>query len=153
MTDIEKVLQAVKKSCLENRIPYLLIGGIANIFHGSDRVTRDIDVVVFVDYHEKEKIVEAFKKEFRGRVRNPLSFLEKHFVLPLMHKTTEIEVDVSLGFSEFERKALSRSKKMRLGHTELNVCSSEDLILFKLVAARPGDLLDVQEMMRRYRGN
>jgi predicted nucleotidyltransferase component of viral defense system len=152
MTDIEAVLQDLKKCCLKSQIPYLLIGGIANIFHGSARVTRDIDIIVFVDYREKKKVLEAFEKEFRERVRNPLTFLEKHFVLPLMHKASEMEVDVSLGFSEFEKKALNRSKKLKLGRTELNVCSAEDLILFKLVASRPRDLLDVQELMSRYQG-
>lgn len=78
-------------------------------------------------------------------------FLKKNFVLPLTHQSTEIEVDISLGFSGFEKKALSRSKKMKFKNVELNVCTTEDLILFKLVAARQRDLLDVQELMHRHK--
>lgn len=152
MTDFQKVLKSIENTCVKNNISYILIGGFANILHGSVRTTRDIDVVVFVKYDEMERVVTAFKKEFCGRVENQLQFLKKYFVLPLTHFSTKIEVDLSLGFSEFEKNALARSKKIKFQDVEINVCSVEDLILFKLVAARPRDLLDVQELMYRYRG-
>ena len=152
MTDYEKVLQSIKNTCFNNNLPYIVIGGFANILHGSDRTTCDVDIVVFVDYYEMDKVIKAFKKEFKWRIKDPLQFLQKNFVLPLTHQSTEIEVDVSLGFSGFEKEALTRSKKMKFKNVELNVCTAEDLILFKLVAARPRDLLDIQEVMYRYRG-
>ena len=152
MTDFEKVLQSIKNTCFNNSFPYIIIGGFANILHGSDRTTRDVDIVLFVDYYEMERVVSAFEKDFKWRIKDPLHFVEKNFVLPLTHQSTEIEVDVSLGFSGFEKKALSRSKKMKFKNVELNVCTAEDLILFKLVAARPRDLLDIQEVMQRFRG-
>jgi len=152
MTDFEKVLQSINNTCLNNSFPYIIIGGFANILHGSGRTTRDVDIVIFVDYYEMKRAVNAFEKDFKWRIKDPLQFVEKNFVLPLTHQPTEIEVDVSLGFSGFEKRALSRSKKMKFKNVELNVCTAEDLILFKLVAARPRDLLDIQEVMQRFRG-
>lgn len=152
MTEFQRVFQSLKNTCINNKFPYMLIGGMANIIHGSTRTTQDVDVVVFVEYHELGEVVAAFQDAFLSRVSDPLSFMKNHFVLPLTHRKTEIDIDVSIGFSQFEQRALARCKKMKFGDIELNVCSAEDLILFKLVAARPRDLLDVQELMHRYRG-
>jgi len=62
---------------------------VANLLHGSDRTTRDVDLVVYVEYHEMEKVVKSFEAEFRSRIQDPLKFLEDHFVLPLAKYQSE----------------------------------------------------------------
>ena len=127
----------------------MLIGGLANVLHGADRTTRDVDIVVFAKLGDINKVVGAFQEDFVSRVADLLVFAGRNFVLPLTHKATGIYADVSLGFSEFEKSALTRGKKLLLHDIELNVCTKEDLIIFKLVAGRPRDLSDVQEIIHR----
>jgi hypothetical protein len=60
-----------------------------------------------------------------------------------------VPVDVSLGVLPFEVEVLERAVRWRLSPTiELVVCSPEDLLIYKLVAGRPRDLLDVEGIVR-----
>jgi len=55
-----------------------------------------------------------------------------------------VPIDVSLGALPFEVEVLERAVRWRLSPTvELVVCSPEDLLIYKLIAGRPRDLLDV----------
>jgi hypothetical protein len=54
-----------------------------------------------------------------------------------------------LGALPFEIEVLARASPWRLSpRIKLLVCSPEDLIVYKLVAGRPRDLLDVEGIVR-----
>jgi hypothetical protein len=60
-----------------------------------------------------------------------------------------VPIDVSLGALPFEIEVLERASRWRLSPTiELVVCSPEDLLIYKLVAGRPRDMLDVEGIVR-----
>jgi len=60
-----------------------------------------------------------------------------------------VPIDVSLGALPFEIEVLERASLWELGPgLTLRVCSAEDLIVYKLVAARPRDLLDLEGVVR-----
>ena len=66
-----------------------------------------------------------------------------------MHRSLGVKVDISAALSEFERRAIQRNKRLRYGEVEANFCTPEDLILFKLVAHRERDMLDVKDILNR----
>ena len=58
-------------------------------------------------------------------------------------------IDISLGALPFEIEVLDRASHWRLSpRIDLVVRSAEDLPIYKLVAARPRDLLDVEGIVR-----
>ncbi|MBY0494667.1 MAG: hypothetical protein K2Y23_10665 [Cyanobacteria bacterium] len=61
-----------------------------------------------------------------------------------------VGLDIALAAYPFEIEALDRSTPWPLGTgVTLRTCSAEHLIVYKLVAARPQDLIDVDGVVRR----
>jgi predicted nucleotidyltransferase len=58
-----------------------------------------------------------------------------------------IDADVFLAETDFQQEVLARRIKAEVEGRRLDVVTPEDLILFKLVASRPRDLIDVQDVL------
>ena len=57
---------------------------------------------------------------------------------------------LSLGALPFEQEVLRRASRWkRVSDVWLKTCSAEDLVVYKLVAARPLDLADMEGIVRR----
>jgi len=149
VTELEKTVHLVDSICISRGIPYTIIGGIANIIHGSGRTTQDIDIVIQIEIDELEKVYDIFTREFIPLKENPGNFFKTHFVLPLRHRRYDTRIDISAALSTFERNAIKRSNRHPFGKSEAYFCSPEDLIIFKLVAHREQDIIDVQDIITR----
>jgi hypothetical protein len=64
MTDLEKALIVISKTLSENRIPYMVIGGMANAVWGNPRLTFDIDVTLWVTDKEIQNVVQILSEAF-----------------------------------------------------------------------------------------
>lgn len=148
-TPLEETITLVDEICRLNRFRYAVIGGIAATLYGSGRTTIDVDVIIQTELPDLEKVYLAFTKDFAPLKQDPLKFFKTFYVLPLVHKTLGSKLDVSAALSEFERRALDRGKRLHYGTASGVFCSPEDLILFKLVANRDRDLVDVRDIIRR----
>jgi hypothetical protein len=78
------------------------------------------------------------------RLPDTEAFARQHRVLLLRHQESGINVDVSLGMLPFEVEAVERSVVHTVGAISIRLPAVEDLIIFKAVAHRPKDLLDIQ---------
>jgi hypothetical protein len=58
-------------------------------------------------------------------VSEPEKFVKETFVLPVLDKKTGFRVDFIFSFSEYERTALKRVKKIRIDKIEVNFASVE----------------------------
>jgi predicted nucleotidyltransferase len=58
-----------------------------------------------------------------------------------------IDIDVILAQNEFQRELLSRRQREEVDGFSTWVVSAEDLMLLKLLASRPRDFLDVQDVL------
>jgi len=65
-------------------------------------------------------------------------------VLPCEEHASGIRVDFVFSHSEYERVALSRVRRERVGKATVAYASLEDLVIQKLVAGRPRDLEDAR---------
>jgi len=149
VTPIEQVIALVDEICTANKLGYAVIGGIAATVHGSARTTIDVDLIVQTDISTLDVVYRAFTSEFVPVKQNPLEFFNQYFVLPVIHNTMKVKVDVSAALSGFEHTALKRAKRLPFGSVSAVFCSPEDLILFKLVANRERDLVDVKDIIAR----
>jgi hypothetical protein len=70
----------------------------------------------------------------------------------LLSASNGVSLDISLGARPFEEEVLERATRWRqVQQTWLVTCSAEDLVIYKLVAARAQDLVDVTSVVRRQR--
>lgn len=140
----ERTLRDIDRRCRKHKIPYAVIGGIAAIVHGSLRATSDIDITVLAEVDALERVLEVFADDYVSIRPDPLKFFQLCLFVPLQHKATAMKVDIAAALSGFERAAIGRSQRSLYGKAEVNVCTVEDLIILKLVAARSKDLSDIE---------
>lgn len=150
MTAIEKALQEIALFLETNNIPYMVIGGIANIVWGSPRTTVDIDVTINVEDDKINSTIDAASQQFKCLVNKPTHFVEETRVLPLQTKRG-VRIDLIFGRLSYEKDAILRAKAQEFGEAIVRICSAEDLIIHKIVSERPKDRDDVKELIAKRR--
>jgi hypothetical protein len=130
------------------KVEGLLIGGLATALLGRPRITRDVDGLVWLGEERWQGFLAAGASfRFAARVSDPLAFAQKARVLLLRHAPSQIDVDIAFASLPFEREALDRSVRIRVGDLRLRLPSPEDLLVMKAVAHRPVDLADVEGLI------
>lgn len=64
-----------------------------------------------------------------------------------------LKLDVLAGRLAFHEQVLARKRSVRLEDQQVPVASAEDLILLELLARRPIDLNDAEELYRIHKGS
>jgi hypothetical protein len=141
---------------LQSPIRFALIGGLGVSAWGAVRATQDIDLLADSD---SDPVRDP---EFRKRLQRHLE--EKGCVvewkiggfddpvplllrLKLARSAGGMTVDILWAHKRYQREALLRSIPLKLGRLEVPVLHPEDLILMKLEAGGPQDLLDVETLL------
>jgi hypothetical protein len=126
----------------------MVIGGVAASLLGKPRLTADIDAVMLVSTDDLPRLIEAAAQEgLAPRIADAEKFARRNRVLLLRHQDSSIDVDISLGMLPFEVEAVERSTLYPVGEVAIRLPAPEDLIIFKAVAHRPKDLLDIQAII------
>ena len=148
MSRLEQALIAVAQFLERQQVPYMVIGGIANIVWGIPRTTLDVDLTVSVSERQLEAVIESLVRVFSPRINDPIAFVKHTRVLPL--KTSQgVSVDVIFGQLPYEERAIQRAARERVQGGEIRVCQPEDLIIHKLVSERPKDRDDVRGIIQQ----
>jgi hypothetical protein len=128
-----------------DKIPYMIIGGIANLVWGRPRATFDIDVTIWAAGREEE-LVQRLCKRFQSRAPDPAAFVLDTRVLPLM--VEGVSVDAIFGQLPYEKRAIDRARPVAFEGIEMRVCSPEDLVVHKIISERAKDKDDARELIR-----
>ena len=148
---IEDALAALSRALSEARTPWMVIGGIAVVAHGVQRMTTDIDAVIQGGAVPVAKLIRVLGKHRIGlRIRDALAFAEKNLVLLARHQPTEVDLDLSFGWTEFEREALAARKSTHYGKIRAPMARVEELLVFKAIAGRPRDVDDAVTLLTLY---
>ena len=135
------------KAMLDTDVDFLLIGGYAVIFHGYVRSTGDMDVWLKPTNENKLKVLKAFEKteihpDDIQQLENSFDFTSVvvfHFGLP----PERIDFLTKVPGVDFD-KAFERKEVMRIDGSDVPVLHLDDLIVSKIIAARPQDKADVE---------
>lgn len=148
MTSQETALAELARVLTDGRVPYMVIGGLANIIWGEPRATIDIDVTVWALDPRIPEVVDMLGRHFTVLVENPAAFIHETRVLPL-ESTNGVRIDVIFGLLSFEQEAIARAAIVQVAGAPVRFCTAEDLILMKIVSDRERDLADARAIIRR----
>lgn len=149
MNVLEQSLKKVTVFLKREHIPYMLIGGMANIVWGRARLTHDLDLSLLCEDENIPGFIEKLKRKFKLLPADPASFLKQTGVLPAMDDNG-IRIDFIFARLPYEENAIRRAKVVHFGKLPVKVCTVEDLIIHKIISKRPIDLEDVRWIIIRH---
>jgi hypothetical protein len=128
--------------------PWMIIGGIAAIVHGVPRTTLDADATIAGRGLAAVDVLEALLHEgIAPRIPDAAQFAGRSHVLLVQHQASGVPIDISLAWLPFEDEALARAVRRDFAGAILPFVEPEDLVIYKLVAARPRDLDDAERLV------
>ncbi len=149
--DAARDLQAFLQS---HQWRFCFIGGLAVLRWGEPRFTRDVDVTLLCPFGSEDDVVKPLLDSgYVGRISDALEFARQNRVL-LLQAHNGVPIDVALGSLPFEEGMIERSSLFEFeANCTLRTCSAEDLVVLKLFAFRPRDVLDAETVVIRQRGD
>ena len=148
MTKLEEAIISIAEFLESEKIPYMVIGGVANIIWGVPRSTIDVDVTIFVEEARISDCVNKLSASFTALPEDPIKFADETHVIPL--KTNkDIRIDLILAQLPYEGEAIKRAKPVKIGKNEIKVCTPEDLIVHKIISKRTKDREDVKGIINK----
>jgi len=145
----ESLLERIATALDAAAIPYMVIGGQAVLVHGEPRLTRDIDITLGVDIDRLGQVLAVTAALGFTPLVDPDKFTRETMVLPCQDAVTTIRIDFIFSFSTYERQAIGRACRVRMGRADVRFASVEDLIVHKILAGRPRDLEDVRAVLNK----
>lgn len=132
--------------CRQRGWRFCFIGGLAVQRWSEPRVTDDVDLTLFTGFGSEAPFVDALLALDWVEPRIPRSrdFALERRVL-LLQTRDGVGLDIALGAFPFEEEAIRRSQEVALlPDRVLRLCTAEDLVVFKVFAARSQDWRDVE---------
>ena len=100
-------------------------------------------------YGDEAPVVDLLLASFQGRRPDARAFALAHRVL-LLVSDDGVGIDVALAAFPFEIDAIETASPWEIAPgVVVRTCSAEHLVVYKLVAARPQDLVDMAGIVRR----
>lgn len=144
-------VDALEKWFAATSTTHTFIGGLVVAFMGEPRVTADVDGIIEVDPDDLDEFLATGERfGVAGRDPDTAEFARRHFVLKLVHVASGIQVDLSLGFTEFEAHAIRAAVRVTAQGVTFPVLQPEDLLVMKAFARRTKDIADIPGVLNRH---
>ena len=147
MNDLIREAATLQKYLEELGWDFFFIGGLVVQVWGEPRLTLDIDLTIFTNLSNEPDYIDTLLKRYSPKFSDAAEFALTNRVLP-MYSANTIGIDVNLGGFSEDNSAFERSSYQKfIDGIELRVCSADDLIIMKSVAARDRDWIDVESVV------
>jgi len=146
-------LKALGQALGEIEAPSMIIGGVAVIALGVPRLTVDIDATVAAVALDLEGLADTLGRHgIHARIPDALAFARAHQAFLCVHESSGTPVDISLAWLPFEDDALRSRQTCDYAGVLIHVPRAEDLVIYKLIAARPRDIEDAEGLLVLHAG-
>lgn len=138
-------------------LPMAVMGGIAAAMWERVRATQDVDLLIQAPADLDSFIAGLERLGIRPKKRPALVTVGDHQFVQMIYEPKdafiELQIDLLLATTEYQRQALARRVPGRLPNLDLDIfiLSCEDLILHKLLAGRILDRSDVVALLQSNR--
>ncbi len=149
MNSLFRSIVSLQQRLREAGVASAVIGGVAVGIWGEPRTTRDVDLKILLKRADAPRLLEIITPAYTPLQADPLAALTRNGVL-FVQDALATRLDLLLTDTSFDAKAIHRAQKIELqpGLTA-QVCSPEDLIIYKLISIRPRDHSDAESIIRR----
>jgi hypothetical protein len=130
----------------EEKVNYLVIGGMAVNFHGYHRATGDLDLWVAIDEVNQDRLAAALQKfgfSARAVTRRPL--LRKPKFIRIGQPPIRVEIHSEIAGVDFQACVLN-AENCQIQGVVVPFISLRDLRQNKLAAGRTKDLADLEAL-------
>lgn len=148
---VEQALLRMSELLKRAKIRHAFMGGVAASAWGEPRATYDVDVAVAVSPENHDQLVRILE---RNKYKLDTTPTLKRVGAALQYVRAEdttletrVVVDVFLTSDEYQNEALLRRRRISFRSKSLFLMSAEDTLLYKLLAAREKDMVDVQGIL------
>lgn len=148
MNVLDAAVERIAAFLQERGIPYMLIGGVANVIWGQPRLTRDADITVQSSAESYQWLVGELATRFHVLPSEPVQFMRETRVLPIATKDG-VRIDLVFAALDYEMKAIKRAVSVTIGQSTVKVCTAEDLVIHKVLSDRIKDQDDLRAVIRR----
>jgi hypothetical protein len=129
-------------SCIAHDVRFMIVGGYAVAAHGHPRFTKDLDVWVWIDQQNANRLVAALNDFGFGSVGLTADdFLEEGMVVQLGYQPKRIDIITQVDGVEFG-PCWEHHIEVEIGGQRVPFISVEDLLTNKKASGRPQDLAD-----------
>ena len=124
----------------------MIVGGYAVAYHGYPRYTKDVDVWLWIDPENAERVVKTLRDfGFESLGLGVSDFLEKDTIIQLGYAPNRIDLIMGIPGVEFEECYESRNEEEIEG-VKLKFIDIENLKKAKRASGRPQDIADVENL-------
>lgn len=126
-----------------------MIGGVAVAIWGEPRLTRAVDLKLFLGREDAEHLLAVLATHYSSLLPGPLRALREQAML-FVQNAAGTRLDLLLADTPYDVQAIQRA---RIAEVEpgasISVCSPEDLVIYKLISTRLRDHEDAASVIRR----
>jgi hypothetical protein len=145
---VAEVLAAFAAAADRLGVQWYLFGAQAALLYGAARLTADADVTVDLGARPTQELVDALAaRGFDLRMPDADDFIERTRVVPLVHRSTGMPIDVVLAAPGIEELFLARARLRTVGDVTVPVASAEDVLVMKILAGRAKDRDDAAAIL------
>jgi hypothetical protein len=129
-----------------NKVKYLIVGGVAFIFHAEPRYTKDLDIWVKPDQENAAAIYKSLR-EFGAPLAGVAEedFANSELFYQMGRPPGRVDILMSIIGMDFDT-AWAQRVEATVEDIQVPFVSKDDLISSKLAAGRPQDLNDVRTL-------
>ncbi|MFQ5888404.1 MAG: DUF6036 family nucleotidyltransferase [Candidatus Hydrothermarchaeales archaeon] len=153
MRSIDDILKLVCGFLNKERVDYVIVGGLAVIFHGIPRTTMDADIILQIKEDKMHKFIDFLKENrfFASLEDMRDAFSEKsHFTAE--DKDSMIRLDIKGIYNKMDQQTFERRMDFVHKDTKIYLASPEDTIANKLVYGSEQDIRDAEGIYARQMG-
>jgi hypothetical protein len=128
-------------------VQWYLFGAQAALLYGAARLTADADVTVDLGARPTQELVDALAARGFDLRMPDADFIERTRVVPLVHRSTGMPIDVVLAAPGIEELFLARARPRTVDDVTVPVASAEDVLVMKILAGRAKDRDDAAAIL------
>jgi hypothetical protein len=130
----------------EEKVEYLVVGGMAVNYHGYHRSTGDLDLWVATSSQNQDRLAAALQRfGFSAQAVAHRPLLESPKFLRIGQPPLRVEIHSEISGCKFE-DCLARSEHCSISGVDVRFLSLRDLRQNKRAAGRTKDLADLEEL-------
>ncbi|MHA1134945.1 MAG: DUF6036 family nucleotidyltransferase [Candidatus Thorarchaeota archaeon] len=150
MEEFPEILQLICKFLNENKILYVIVGGVAVMYHGVPRTTVDIDIILQIEEDQISTFTDFLNSRgFSSSATDIRAAFAENSHSTIFFKDTLLRLDIQGVNSAFDKTTLDRAIEVNLFGTLVRIGSIEDTFVNKILFQGEQDLRDALGILKR----